>query len=183
MLYRAVIGPEHFTHPELQAFKRGFQLPCRNGFNFPEVCTFCQTLYIADDLQAARSWTGGSEGLLTTIWTSHISSYAALKDHLSIFEPRSSYQTELRLTLGDPSATFTSLLVGFLQGSGVPCPRLFEDATIHFSSLVDLGLVDEIGFRAKMFCWAASGSYEREMDAPQINVRPTFFRICLLLVC
>lgn len=37
MLYRAVIGTELPSHPELTAFRRGFKLPCRNGFVFTEV--------------------------------------------------------------------------------------------------------------------------------------------------
>jgi hypothetical protein len=37
MLYRSVIGPEFPNHPELQAFKKGFNLACRNGFNFSQV--------------------------------------------------------------------------------------------------------------------------------------------------
>ena len=37
MLYRGVIGSEPLDHPELQAFKRGFMLSCRNGFNLSKV--------------------------------------------------------------------------------------------------------------------------------------------------
>ncbi len=37
-LYRSIIGTEPPNHPELQAFRKGFQLPCSNGFTFFEVC-------------------------------------------------------------------------------------------------------------------------------------------------
>jgi len=37
MLYKSVIGPEFPNHPELQAFMKGFGLPCRNGFTFAQV--------------------------------------------------------------------------------------------------------------------------------------------------
>ena len=55
VLYRAVVGAEPFNHPELQAFLKGFRLPCRNGFNFPKSLslahhnfmhsTDCRTVY------------------------------------------------------------------------------------------------------------------------------------------
>ena len=45
MLYWSVMGPEPHTHPELQAFRQGFQLPCRNGFNFCDVCDHLKLLY------------------------------------------------------------------------------------------------------------------------------------------
>jgi hypothetical protein len=37
MLYKSVIGPEFPNHPEIQAFIKGFNLACRNGFNFSQV--------------------------------------------------------------------------------------------------------------------------------------------------
>lgn len=37
MLYRAIVGPEPGNHPEIQAFIRGFRLPCPNGFDFIKV--------------------------------------------------------------------------------------------------------------------------------------------------
>lgn len=37
LLHRAIVGSEPAAHPELAAFRRGFQLRCRNGFNFCEV--------------------------------------------------------------------------------------------------------------------------------------------------
>lgn len=37
MLYRSVVGTEPPNHPEFTAFKQGFELPCRNGFNFKDV--------------------------------------------------------------------------------------------------------------------------------------------------
>ena len=37
MLHRSVVGAEPPSHPELRAFRSGFNLTCRNGFSFPEV--------------------------------------------------------------------------------------------------------------------------------------------------
>jgi len=38
LLYHAVVGSEPHAHPEIAVFLSGFRLPCRNGFNFYEVC-------------------------------------------------------------------------------------------------------------------------------------------------
>jgi hypothetical protein len=40
MLYRAIVGPAQTDHPDIQAFLRGFQLPCRNGYRFTDVSVF-----------------------------------------------------------------------------------------------------------------------------------------------
>jgi hypothetical protein len=37
MLYRSVIGPEPPSHPELLAFRKGFELRCHNGLTFFDV--------------------------------------------------------------------------------------------------------------------------------------------------
>jgi hypothetical protein len=34
MLYKSVVGSEFPNHFELQAFIKGFKLPCWNGFSF-----------------------------------------------------------------------------------------------------------------------------------------------------
>ena len=38
MIYWAIVGAEPIAHPEIQAFLKGFSLPCANGFTFLEVC-------------------------------------------------------------------------------------------------------------------------------------------------
>jgi len=40
MLHRGVIGAQPSSHPEIEAFKDGFRLPCRNGFDFCDVSCF-----------------------------------------------------------------------------------------------------------------------------------------------
>jgi hypothetical protein len=37
MLFMATLGSQTFDHPELQSFREGFLLPCRNGFNLANV--------------------------------------------------------------------------------------------------------------------------------------------------
>ena len=43
------------------------------------------------------------------------------------------------------------------QGSGAPCPALFESLKEGFSSLIDFGKVDDPSFRPRIFLWAATG--------------------------
>ena len=45
MLFRAVVGPEPPTHPKIQAFRHGFDLPCSNSFRFTEVC-HCDNFWV-----------------------------------------------------------------------------------------------------------------------------------------
>lgn len=66
--------------------------------------------------------------------------------------------------------TFESLLVRFLKGKGIPCPRLFANATEHFDNIVELDRIEDENFRPRMFCWAASGSPQREPDSTPIAV-------------
>lgn len=37
LLYAAVVGPVPHEHAEIQAFRKGFQLPCNSGFSFLDV--------------------------------------------------------------------------------------------------------------------------------------------------
>ena len=73
----------------------------------------------------------------------------------------------------DWNATFSSLLTDFLQGQGVPIPELWADVEAHFNPIVDVQNVNDGGFRARVFCWAATGSPERASDASRILVSST----------
>lgn len=80
---------------------------------------------------------------------------------------------ELRAALrgsDDHEATFGSLLTSFLQGSGIPSTSLFASVRDHFNPIVDLSAIGDEGFRARMFCWATTGSCERARDASPISV-------------
>jgi len=72
--------------------------------------------------------------------------------------------------MADSDTSFSSLLKDFLKGAGIPCPQLFDDAKIHFNPIIDLEHIGNGGFRSRVFCWAATGSCERESDATQITV-------------
>jgi hypothetical protein len=122
--------------------------------------------------QVIKSWDGGSENFFSLLWTSHISSYANLADHLTFVEPSPALCDQLRRARRASNDTFTSfasLLIDFLKGSGIPCPGRFEEAKGHFNKIVDLRQTDAEGFRAKMFCWATTGSCDREQGAPDIK--------------
>jgi hypothetical protein len=55
--------------------------------------------------------------------------------------------------------TFSFIIKQFLQGTGVPCPGLFEEAKHHFTAnLVDLSNIGVPSFRSKIFSWATTGS-------------------------
>jgi hypothetical protein len=105
------------------------------------------------------------------VWTSHISSFANLESHLRIQPASVTLRNQLRIAIPDGQTTFESLLILFLKGNGIPCPGLFAEAKIYFNRLVDLSTIEEDGFRSRMFCWAATGSCDREPDASRIMVR------------
>ena len=113
-----------------------------------------------------RSFDRGSEELLTMLWTSHISSFALLQDHLNFTEPPVTYRNQLQQALNDDSVTVTSLFIDFLKDTGIPCVQLFENTRVHFNAMVDLDQISTDGFRSKMFCWATTGSCDRELNAP-----------------
>ena len=64
---------------------QGFALKCRNGFNFLDVCFF----FSADDtvlkaLQIPKAFEGGSEAFLSLLWTSSVTGYDSIRDHIII---------------------------------------------------------------------------------------------------
>ena len=134
--------------------------------------------------QFVKSWGGGSERLLTLLWTSHISSYANLEPHLQIQPPSSQWRSQLHAALSDNTFSFESIITDFLNGTGIPCPRLFADAKTHFNRLVtfELSNIDQDSFRSRMFCWAATGSCDREINANRIQVRLIFVQSLPFLI-
>ena len=66
--------------------------------------------------------------------------------------------------------TLQGILTKFLKGSGIPCPRLFDQAKAQFNDLVNLEQIDEPSYRSKMFCWAATGSPSLIVDPSDITV-------------
>ncbi|KAH9950526.1 hypothetical protein B0H21DRAFT_686429, partial [Amylocystis lapponica] len=160
MLYRALIGPASYRHPQWQAFLYGLHLPCRNGFDF---------------LQVPKSFAGGSEVFFSMIWTSYISDFASLESYLH-FDSHTSLmqdnlQLELRQDLGDSDFTLASLVVDFLKQTGIPLPDAFASVRETFNSIIDLSQIDSPSFRPRMFAWAVSGVPFLDTNFQSIEVK------------
>jgi hypothetical protein len=145
---------------------------------------YCFLSVLTNCIQLVKSFRGGSETFFTSVWSTHISSFDTLLPHLRIATPSIQLQVQLDSALSNRSyhATFSNLLTSFLRGAGVPCPDLWNDAREHFNSIIDLTLVDHSGFRARMFCWAATGSSERAADASPISVSSINLYLYLFLI-
>ena len=92
-----------------------------------------------------------------------------MENHLVIRALADNYNYDLQGRMGDPSLTFKNLLVDFLKGTGIPCPGLFTQAQVHFN--VDMDLIDKEYYRSRIFCCAATGSYDLESGDTMISVR------------
>ena len=108
--------------------------------------------------------------ILAVLWISHISLFANLEHHLYFHLPFNSWTMVLQTVMANSDMNFSSLLKDFIRGSGIPCPQLFNDAKIHFNPIINLEHINNSGFRSQVFCWAVTGSCERESDATQITV-------------
>lgn len=163
LLYKATVATTTFDNPEIQSFRDGLLLPCRNGFNLRDVSVALQMaekLLIA--LQAIRNFEGGSEAFLSLIATSYISSADSLIPHIEFTAPPAlnMYLASLRSHTGDITLTFTMLVERFLRGIGIPCPLRFEGTKGSYHPMVTLALsrIDSPGFRSQALAWAATGS-------------------------
>ena len=92
------------------------------------------------------------------MWTSAITSYESISDHISFFQSPPGLDAAIASVAGDTRATVQSLVEEFLQGSGIPCPAKFDELRGGFNTLIDLDKIDTLGFRARVFTWAATGS-------------------------
>jgi hypothetical protein len=102
---------------------------------------------------------GGSEILVSIVWTSNITSPTDLIPYLHVRTSSSEIARQLAGAVPDPSMTFSFIIKQFLQGTGVPCPVLFEEAKHHFTAnLVDLSNIGAPFFRSKILAWATTGS-------------------------
>ncbi|KAK1223013.1 hypothetical protein PQX77_014133 [Marasmius sp. AFHP31] len=148
MLYAAIIGKRGPDHPVFRCFKRGFVMPCDQGYNFT---------------QLARVFHGGSEKFVSSVYQSHIDSYHDLRLQ---YVSKLRTETEERLAAAFPdhpdtialAPTFQDFFRLFLEGVGYPDLDMMEDETGRFSSIVNMEDIHEENFRMRMFCWAASGA-------------------------
>ncbi|KAJ7433976.1 hypothetical protein FB451DRAFT_1470353 [Mycena latifolia] len=146
-LCNPLLGIPNPQHPEVVAFRQGFELRCRNGFTLPS---------------AIKRFEGGSETFLSSIATSFISDPGTLISKLDFTTPGPqtllAWTTSLRNETGQGDLTFEGVFQNFLNGCGIPCPNQFEHARGSFSPLIDLTRMESPGFRARMVAWAATGS-------------------------
>jgi hypothetical protein len=125
MLYRAIVGPAPAEHPDIQAFLQGFQLPCHNGYRFTDVGVSYVILPSPSQSclssQFIKRVEGGSEMLLSVLWTSNITSPT---DLISCLHIRASPEVKHQLAAAvlDDLMTFSFIIEQFLQCTGVLCP-------------------------------------------------------------
>ena len=117
-----------------------------------------------------KSLPGGCKSFLAKAFSSHVSSFEALHEHLDISKPLRAELEPIWQALGDPSLSLMTILLDFLCSKGAPCPQLLSAISVHFPSVVDLSHIEEDGFWAKYFCWVVTGTYEWESGTPQIKV-------------
>ena len=91
------------------------------------------------------------------MWTSAITGYESISNHISFLQSPAGLNSAIASVVGD-GATIQSLVEEFLQGSGIPCPEKFNELRGSFNTLIDLDKINTLGFRAKVFTWADTGS-------------------------
>lgn len=72
-------------------------------------------------------------------------------------------------------------IIAFLEGSGIPCPLLFDKEKASFCALLDLSQVNTPAFHLRMFAWATAGSPFIDPDSEMITVRSFLLLIYLFL--
>lgn len=107
---------------------------------------------------------GGSSAFWSLIYTSRITCPDDLLDRTTIVQPDSSVVALC------PGLDLTALLTNWIRGQGIPCPGLFEEFVTSFDSIIDLTTLDSPGFRARMLCWAATGSPSLEIGSDGLYV-------------
>lgn len=84
-----------------------------------------------------------------------------------------SFPERLRAAL--PDASIETLILDFLEGSGLPCPTLFSEVRGAFNTMADLSRIDTPNFRSQIFAWAVSG---KPLNDPSIT---DMYKVQLLL--
>lgn len=122
MLFRVVIRSEPPNHPEIQAFRHRFDLPCSNGFSFTKVCNSFTQDHVLIFSKVLKSLPGGCESFFVMAYSSHISSFKALWDHLDIAEPTQDEMEAIWQALSDPLLSLATTFMDFLHGRGAFAP-------------------------------------------------------------
>ena len=125
----------------------------------------------SDFLEVLKSLPGGCKSFLANAYSSHISSFKALQEHLNIVKPTRNKMESIWQALSSPLLSLATVIIDFLHGRGAPCPQCLSMVSIHFPTIINLSCIGEDGFRVKHFCWVATGTYEQELGAPPIKVQ------------
>lgn len=117
-------------------------------------------------LQSIISFQGGIEAFICRMTAGAISSYSDIADDTIISEGPAIYLNRLRAIAGSEDVSFTSFLVSYLEGSGVPCPAESQD--LRNQGLVDYSDedVNSPRFRPWAFYRACTGLNEVTVTKP-----------------
>lgn len=161
LLYRALLGNDHWKHRDTDTFRRALLLPCRNGFNLTQVRLTCIVGCLVGALTLERKailmFQGGSERLLCELWTTHINSFDCLEPHLNVLMSASVPGSMQTFVLDGARKRLEDVFVDFLQGKGVPLPEQLAEISQNLSCYVDQTKFDEAFFCPRMFHVAATG--------------------------
>ncbi|KAJ7103713.1 hypothetical protein C8R43DRAFT_963836 [Mycena crocata] len=98
----------------------------------------------------------------------------SLLPHLNALElPNQHVHTAaLRANTGDITLTLAMLFERYFRAAYIPCPLQFAMARGAFHPIVDLDRIEEPGFRARVFAWAATGSPFIDPSEGRIHLGP-----------
>ncbi|KAJ7149802.1 hypothetical protein C8R43DRAFT_951776 [Mycena crocata] len=160
--------------PQVSAFDgRGLAGHLALGVNLLHKSTLGNSTFDKPEL-AIRNFHGGSETFLNLIATSRIVDADSLLPHLNALElPNQHVHTAaLRVNTGDITLTLAMLFERYFRAAYIPCPLQFGMARGAFHPIVDLDRIEEPGFRARVFAWAATGSPFIDPTEGRIHLGP-----------
>ncbi|KAK1219074.1 hypothetical protein PQX77_018223 [Marasmius sp. AFHP31] len=146
MLHNAILGSRGVDHPAVMFFLKGFRMPCDKGYNFTQI---------------ARSYQGGSEEFVSSVYENYIHHYSSLRlDYQSLLKDETTRKLNraIQETPSWVAASFPDLFRGFLEGSGYPSFELMNGLKGRLNPIINLDDIHQDTFRMRMFCWAATGA-------------------------
>jgi hypothetical protein len=110
--------------------------------------------------QAIKSFQGGSETLLSVLWTSHITSFDSIASSLEVRVFASVPANQRKVVIDGEEVSLEDLFLDFLKGTGVPQQAAFDEARSLglISADIDAAQLENPAFRPRMFHVAATGS-------------------------
>ncbi|KAF9070801.1 hypothetical protein BDP27DRAFT_1220024, partial [Rhodocollybia butyracea] len=147
MLHNAIIGPISVTNAYFQLFLEGFNLCCSPTLDFCDI---------------VKSFHGGAEDFIQTAEVSVIRCFDDLNLRVldAVNGPACEDFTNACAEAGPDFAdkTFETIFQDFLEGTGAPCPSVFDEIKDRFNPEIDLERIDSPTFRMQILCWSVSGA-------------------------